>query len=116
MADSVAIYVGKTLAELLNRKDDLVAELSRIEQEIAVSGRAAVRLGQTLPAQLGRLRPKAKTQRAARPPARRATPVSARSHNAATKSATVVTRATSANDRAKESIRPRTAARGTRHK
>lgn len=55
VADQIAEYVGRTMGELMNRRDALMKEVSGIDEQVAaVTQRLSSQLGQYLPTELPR--------------------------------------------------------------
>jgi hypothetical protein len=111
----IAVYVGRTLGELLNRKDELQQQLAQVEAQIAdVGNDIGARMAKYLPKGLPGFRRKVArkpTRKTAKRPPR---PPHVHGEDRETAAARVVQRRTSASDRTQRSSHPRSAPRATR--
>ena len=116
MTETIAVYVGRTLGELLNRKDELHKQLAQVEAQIAdVSNDVGARVGKYLPKGLSGLRRKTPRKPAGRKAVKR-TPRPPHPHgrDRETVVAKVIEKSAGASDRMQRAARPRSAPRATR--
>ena len=116
VAEHAAAYVGRTVGELLNRKDELQQQLAQVEKQIArASVNMTARLRQYVPKSVSGLLPKTRRKPVPRKASRRTprpAPPHGRDHETA--AAKVVEKAASATDRTQRAVHPRSAPRAAR--
>jgi hypothetical protein len=116
VSEMIAVYVGRTLGELLNRKDELQKQLAQVEAQIAdARNDVGARVAKYLPKGFPTLRRKKTVKPAPRRAAKRTAPprqVHGRDHE--TVAAHVIGQKAAAADRTQRSARPRSAPRATR--
>jgi hypothetical protein len=113
---TIAVYVGRTLGELLNRKDELQKQLAQVEAQIAdVRNDVGARVAKYLPKSLSGLRRKTPRKSVVRKAVKR-TPRPPHAHGRDRESVVSkeMERSAAASDRMQRAARPRSAPRATR--
>jgi hypothetical protein len=114
VVDSIAVYVGRTLGELVNRKDDLQKQLAQVEQQIAaVSGKVGAEIGKYLPSGIPGLSRGRKTP-VKRPARKTAPPLHPHGRDPESGEARQAMKAAPVSARTRTAVRQRSAPRGTR--
>jgi hypothetical protein len=117
VVDSIAVYVGRTLGELVNRKDDLQKQLAQVEEQIAaVSGKVGAEIGKYLPSGIPGLSSRGgRTKAMAKRPARKtAPPPHPHGRDPESGEARQAMKAAPVSGRTRTAVRQRSAPRGTR--
>jgi hypothetical protein len=113
--ETVAVYVGRTLGELLNRKEELQKQLSQLEAQIAdATGDVRASVAKYLPKSFPGLRRTTRRPAATRKAGRATRPPHVHGRDHETAVAKVVEKAAASSDRTKKAARPRSAPRATR--
>jgi hypothetical protein len=110
------VYVGRTLGELVNRKDDLQKQLAQVEEQIAaVSGKVGAEIGKYLPSGIpGMSRGARKAPTAKRAARKTAPPPHPHGRDPESGEARQAMKAAAVSDRTRTAVRQRSAPRGTR--
>jgi hypothetical protein len=116
VAETAAAYVGRTLGELINRKDELQKQLSQVEAQIArASVDMTARLRQYVPKSVSRLLGKKTRKPAPRKASRRtARPATPHGRDRESAAAKVAEKRAAATDRTQRAAHPRSAPRAAR--
>jgi hypothetical protein len=116
LTETIAVYVGRTLGELLNRKEELQKQLAQVEAQIVdVRNDVGARVAKYLPKSLSGLRRKTPRKPAGRKAVKRTPrPSHAHGRDHETVVAKEMERSAAASDRMQRAARPRSAPRATR--
>ena len=113
VTETIAVYVGRTLGELLNRKDELQKQLAHVEEQIGdVRNDIGARVAKYLPK--GLLRRKAPRKPVRKAAKRTSRPRHVHGDDRETAKARMVERTAASTDRTRISAHPRSAPRATR--
>jgi hypothetical protein len=113
-ADALAVYVGRTLAELLNQKDELQKRLAEVEVQITrASGELSTRIGKYLSKNIRRLAPR-RARAVKKMPKRTRRPMPAHGPDSESAKAHVVEKSTATTERMQTAAPRRSAPRATR--